>query len=188
MNTLVFDSTPHKNVVVLGFVVDEFGQKMSKSKGNVIDPWQIFDTFGADALRWYFFSAGSPWTNRRVYEDGIREATRKTLITLWNVFAFFATYADLEGWTPEAGDDAQPGPSPSTSSTAGWRLGWPGPWRRSPPPSTASTPWAGRTRWPPSSTTCPTGTSAGHGPASGDPRLPRPLEPAPTPCCTGPWP
>ena len=111
VNTLVFDSTPHKNVVVLGFVVDEFGQKMSKSKGNVIDPWQIFDAFGADALRWYFFSAGSPWTNRRVYEDGIREATRKTLITLWNVFAFFATYADLEGWTPEA-DDAQPAAEP----------------------------------------------------------------------------
>ena len=113
VNTLVFDSTPHKNVVVLGFVVDEFGQKMSKSKGNVIDPWQIFDTFGADALRWYFFSAGSPWTNRRVYEDGIREATRKTLITLWNVFAFFATYADLEGWAPaEAGADTQP-PEPA---------------------------------------------------------------------------
>ncbi len=109
VNTLVFDSTPYKNVVVLGFVVDEFGQKMSKSKGNVIDPWQIFDAFGADALRWYFFSAGSPWTNRRVFEDGIREATRKTLITLWNVFAFFATYADLEGFQPD-GEGGVPHP------------------------------------------------------------------------------
>jgi len=102
VNTLVFGSAPFRNVVCLAHVVDEFGAKMSKSKGNVLDPWQVFDNFGADALRWYFFSAGSPWSNRRVYEDGIREATRKTLITLWNVFAFFATYADLAGWQPGA--------------------------------------------------------------------------------------
>ncbi|HTJ76895.1 MAG TPA: isoleucine--tRNA ligase, partial [Acidimicrobiales bacterium] len=100
VNTLVFDSTPYKNVVCLAHVVDQDGQKMSKSKGNVIEPWQIFEAFGADALRWYFFSAGSPWTSRRVYEDGIRESTRKTLLTLWNVFSFFATYADLDGWQP----------------------------------------------------------------------------------------
>jgi isoleucyl-tRNA synthetase len=110
VNTLVFDSTPYLNVVVLALVVDEFGQKMSKSKGNVLDPWQILETFGADALRWYFFSAGSPWTSRRVYEDGIREATRKTLLTVWNVFAFFATYADIDGWEPEP-DDALPQPT-----------------------------------------------------------------------------
>jgi isoleucyl-tRNA synthetase len=100
VNTLVFDSTPYRNVVCLAHVVDQDGQKMSKSKGNVIDPWEIFDAFGADALRWYFFSAGSPWTSRRVYEDGIRESTRKTLLTLWNVFSFFATYADIDGWQP----------------------------------------------------------------------------------------
>ena len=105
VNTLVFGSTPYRNVVCLAHVVDELGAKMSKSKGNVLDPWHVFDTFGADALRWYFFSAGSPWTSRRVYEDGIRESTRKTLITLWNVFAFFATYADLAGWQPSADDE-----------------------------------------------------------------------------------
>jgi isoleucyl-tRNA synthetase len=108
VNTLVFGSTPYRNVVCLAHIVDADGQKMSKSRGNVIDPWEIIHTFGADALRWYFFSAGSPWTSRRVYEDGIRESTRKTLVTLWNVFSFFATYADIDGWAPAA-DDHGPG-------------------------------------------------------------------------------
>jgi len=102
VNTLVFGTTPYRNVVCLGLLVDQDGQKMSKSRGNVIDHWDVFESLGADALRWYFFSAGSPWSSRRVYEEGIREATRKTLLTLWNVFAFFATYADIEGWTPAA--------------------------------------------------------------------------------------
>jgi isoleucyl-tRNA synthetase len=111
VNTLVFDSTPYRNVVCLGHIVDEQGQKMSKSRGNVIDPWQIFTGFGADALRWYFFSAGQPWTPRRVYEEGIRESTRQTLLTLWNVFSFFVTYADLDGWQPPASGDGRPEPS-----------------------------------------------------------------------------
>lgn len=102
VNSLVFDSTPYRNVVCLALVVDEHGQKMSKSKGNVIDPWDIFDRVGADAVRWYFFSQGQPWTTRRVYEEGIREATRQTLLTLWNCYSFFATYADLDGWSPDA--------------------------------------------------------------------------------------
>ena len=100
VNTLVFDSTPFKNVVCLGLLVDDDGQKMSKSKGNVIDPWMKTATHGADALRWNFFSAGQPWTTRRVSDEGFRETTRKTLFTLWNVFSFFATYADLDGWAP----------------------------------------------------------------------------------------
>jgi len=104
VNVLAFGATPYRNVVCLGLIVDEDGQKMSKSKGNVIDPWHIFDTFGSDALRWYFFSAGSPWSNRRVSENGIREAARKTLLTLWHVFSFFVTYADIEGWKPEPSD------------------------------------------------------------------------------------
>ncbi|HTN81397.1 MAG TPA: isoleucine--tRNA ligase [Acidimicrobiales bacterium] len=108
VNTLVFDSTPFKNVVCLGLLVDEDGQKMSKSRGNVIDPWMMCNTHGADALRWNFLSAGQPWTTRRVSDDGIRETTRKTLLTLWNVFSFFATYADLDGWTPAAADDPAP--------------------------------------------------------------------------------
>jgi isoleucyl-tRNA synthetase len=119
VNTLVFGATPYRNVVCLGLLVDGQGQKMSKSRGNVIDPWQIFTGFGADALRWYFFSAGQPWTDRRVFEEGIREATRQTLVTLWNVFGFFATYADLDGWRP----DPDPAPPRPTHVLDRWVLG-----------------------------------------------------------------
>ncbi|HVL03630.1 MAG TPA: isoleucine--tRNA ligase [Acidimicrobiales bacterium] len=111
VNTLVFDSTPYRNVVCLGLIVDGEGQKMSKSRGNVIDPASVFDTVGADALRWYFFSAGQPWTPRRVSEDGIREATRQTLLTLWNVFSFFTTYADLEDFEPASDATGSMAPS-----------------------------------------------------------------------------
>jgi len=106
VNTLVFGQSPYRNVVCLALLVDPDGQKMSKSRGNVVDPWEIFTSFGSDALRWYFVSAGSPWINRRIYEEGIREATGKTLLTLWNCFSFFATYADLDGWSP--GDAVSP--------------------------------------------------------------------------------
>jgi isoleucyl-tRNA synthetase len=119
VNTLVFGSTPYRNVVCLGLIVDGEGQKMSKSRGNVIDPTAVFDTVGADALRWYFFSAGQPWTPRRVSEDGIREATRQTLLTLWNVYSFFATYADLDGFVPSDGNG---GPDAATHVLDRWVL------------------------------------------------------------------
>ncbi|HET9770374.1 MAG TPA: isoleucine--tRNA ligase [Acidimicrobiia bacterium] len=102
VNTLVFGQTPYRNVVCLAHIVDQDGAKMSKSKGNVIDPWEIFRTKGADPLRWYFFSAGSPWTSRRVYGEGIDESIRKFLLTLWNTLSFFVTYANLEGFDPAA--------------------------------------------------------------------------------------
>jgi len=111
VNTLVFDSTPYKNVVCLGHIVDENGQKMSKSRGNAIDPWDALTAFGADGLRWNFFSVGQPWGPRRVFEEGIRESTRQTLVTLWNVFSFFTTYADLDGWQPSP--DGSAGLSPT---------------------------------------------------------------------------
>ncbi len=107
INSLVFGQSPYRNVVCLALVVDEHGAKMSKSRGNVIDPFDIFDSLGADALRWYFFSQGQPWTTRRVFDDGIREATRQTLLTLWNVHSFFTTYADLDGFEPD-GSTPQP--------------------------------------------------------------------------------
>ncbi len=102
VNTLVFDQTPYRNVVCLAHIVDKDGAKMSKSKGNVIDPWTLIDAKGADALRWYFFSAGSPWTPRRVFLEGIDETTRTTLLTFWNTYSFFVTYANLDGWRPPA--------------------------------------------------------------------------------------
>jgi len=108
VNTLVFGRSPYRNVVCLGLIVSADGQKMSKSKGNVIDPWSIIDTRGADALRWYLFSAGSPWSTRRVSEEGIDEATRRFLLTLWNTYSFFVTYARLDGWEPGAAPDAAP--------------------------------------------------------------------------------
>jgi isoleucyl-tRNA synthetase len=107
VNTLVFGQTPYRNVVCLAHVVDQDGAKMSKSKGNVIDPWEIFRTKGADPLRWYFFSAGSPWTNRRVYGEGIDESIRKFLLTLWNTLSFFVTYANLERWEPTEAEPAR---------------------------------------------------------------------------------
>ncbi len=100
VNTMALGSTPYRNVVCLGHIVDEDGQKMSKSRGNIIDPYEIFDSLGADALRWYFFSAGQPWAPRRVFADGIAEATRRTLLTLWNCVSFFTTYAHLDEWEP----------------------------------------------------------------------------------------
>src|SRR5262249_42219249 len=74
VNTLVLGHTPYRNVVCLAHIVDRDGQKMSKSRGNVIDPWSILDSRGADALRWYFFSSGSPWTSRRITEQMIDES------------------------------------------------------------------------------------------------------------------
>ena len=112
VNTLVFDHSPYRNVVCLAHIVDRDGQKMSKSRGNVIDPWTILESRGADALRWYFFSAGSPWTNRRIDEQTIDESTRRFLFTLWSTHYFFSTYADLDGWT--VGDTVTaPGHPPS---------------------------------------------------------------------------
>ncbi|HEV2993734.1 MAG TPA: isoleucine--tRNA ligase [Acidimicrobiia bacterium] len=100
VNTLVFGHTPYRNVVCLALLVDRDGQKMSKSRGNVVDPWSILTSRGADALRWYFFSAGSPWTNRRVDERMIDESTRRFLLTLWHTASFFVTYANLDGFEP----------------------------------------------------------------------------------------
>ncbi len=100
VNALVFGATPYKNVVCLGLIVDEQGQKMSKSRGNVIDPWDIFGTQGADALRWYFFAHQPPWTSIRYNEQAIKDSIPEFLLRLWNVFTFFVIYANLDQFDP----------------------------------------------------------------------------------------
>ncbi len=100
INTLVFGESPYRHVVCLGHIVDADGRKMSKSLGNIIDPWQILDTRGADAMRWWMFSQGSPWTPTRATMGAIDTAMRDMLLTLWNTFSFFTTYASLNAFDP----------------------------------------------------------------------------------------
>ncbi len=109
VNTLVFGESPYRHVVCLGHIVDADGRKMSKSLGNIIDPWQILDTRGADAMRWWMFSQGSPWTPTRATLGAIDSAMRDMLLTLWNTFSFFTTYASLNGFDPA--DPAVPAPA-----------------------------------------------------------------------------
>ncbi len=104
VNTLAFGAAPYRNVVCLAHIVDKDGVKMSKTRGNVIDPVPVLAERGADALRWYMLSSGSPWTPKRVYVEGIDEATRQFLLTLWNTYSFFITYANIDGWTPGTPD------------------------------------------------------------------------------------
>ncbi len=100
VNTLVFGETPYEHVLCLGHIVDETGKKMSKSVGNVIDPWEVLDTRGSDALRWWMFSQGSPWTSTRASLGAIDASMRETLATLWNTVSFFTTYASLNQFDP----------------------------------------------------------------------------------------
>ncbi|MGA0067846.1 MAG: isoleucine--tRNA ligase [Miltoncostaeaceae bacterium] len=105
--TLLFDESPYRNVVCLGLILDGDGQKMSKSKGNVVEPWTVIDHAGADAFRWYLFTAQSPWESFRFSLDVVDETRRRFLFTLWNTYAFLVTYAALpDGWSP--GDPAPP--------------------------------------------------------------------------------
>jgi isoleucyl-tRNA synthetase len=106
VNTLVRGTTPYRNVLCLGHIVDADGRKMSKSVGNVIDPWEILSTRGADPLRWWMFSQGSPWTPTRVSFEAIDTSMRDVLLTLWNTWSFFTTYATLNQFDP--GDPAVP--------------------------------------------------------------------------------
>ena len=97
---LQFDQSAYRNVVCLGHIVAADGRKMSKSLGNMFDPWEALDRQGADALRWYMLTSGSPWASRRIGHEVLDEVLRRFLLTLWNVYAFFVTYAIAEGYEP----------------------------------------------------------------------------------------
>ncbi len=100
VNTILFGVSPFKNCIVLGHVNDKNGVKMSKHKGNVVDPWTVLDKQGADAVRWYFYTASAPWLPSRFYEEAVSEAQRKYLGTLWNTYAFFTLYAEIDQYDP----------------------------------------------------------------------------------------
>jgi isoleucyl-tRNA synthetase len=100
ISTLLFDKAPYKNVIVLGHVLDKDGNKMSKSKGNAVDPMDALNKYGADAIRWYFYSNSAPWLPNRFHEDAILEGQRKFMGTLWNTYAFYVLYAEIDQFDP----------------------------------------------------------------------------------------
>ena len=98
ISTLIFDKAPYKNVIVLGLVQDENGQKMSKSKGNAVDPFDALEKYGADAIRWYFYINSAPWLPNRFHDKAVIEGQRKFMGTLWNTYAFFVLYANIDNF------------------------------------------------------------------------------------------
>lgn len=105
ISTAIFDTNPFENCVVLGHVLDKNGLKMSKHKGNVLSPWVALDNQGADATRWYFYTASAPWLPSRFYEEAVIEAQRKFLSTLWNVYSFYVLYAEIDQFNPTKYED-----------------------------------------------------------------------------------
>jgi isoleucyl-tRNA synthetase len=101
ISTLLFDTYCYKNVICLGLILDAEGQKMSKTRGNVVLPWEVIDKHGADALRWYLYTASPPGQERRFSIDLVGEVVRNFTLTLWNTYSFFVTYANLDGWQPD---------------------------------------------------------------------------------------
>ncbi len=100
ISTLLFDSEPFRNVVVLGLVQDKNGIKMSKHKGNVVDPMEVISKQGADAIRWYFYTNSAPWLPSRFYDEAVSEGQRKFMGTLWNTYAFYVLYANIDSFNP----------------------------------------------------------------------------------------
>ena len=100
ISTLLFNKAPYKNVVVLGHVQDENGQKMSKSKGNAVDPFDALEEHGADAIRWYFYTNSAPWLPNRFHAKAVTEGQRKFMGTLWNTYAFYTLYAEIDQFDP----------------------------------------------------------------------------------------
>ncbi|HYQ78487.1 MAG TPA: class I tRNA ligase family protein, partial [Solirubrobacterales bacterium] len=99
-STLLFDTSSYRNCVCLGLILDPDGQKMSKSRGNVVDPWDVLNSHGADAFRWYYLTAQQPWAGYRFSVDTVGESVRQFLLTLWNTYSFWVLYANAEGLEP----------------------------------------------------------------------------------------
>ena len=110
ISTLLFDTICYKNVICLGLILDGEGQKMSKSRGNVVMPWSVIDQHGADAMRWYLYTASPPGQERRFSADLVGEVLRNFSLTLWNTYSFFVTYANLDGWSPQSGEKIEYSP------------------------------------------------------------------------------
>ncbi|MFC1908682.1 isoleucine--tRNA ligase [Chloroflexota bacterium] len=106
ISTLLFNRSCFKNVICLGHILDASGEKMSKTKGNVVEPWSVIDKYGADALRWYLFTSVSVGNAYRFNEDRVAEVSRRFLSTLWNVYSFFILYANIDNFTPVNGESA----------------------------------------------------------------------------------
>ncbi len=107
ISTAIFDTNPFQNCVVLGHVLDKQGIKMSKHKGNVVDPFDVIETQGADSTRWHFYTASAPWLPTRFSKDDVAEAQRKFLSTLWNVYSFYVLYAEIDDFDPTKYEDFQ---------------------------------------------------------------------------------
>ncbi len=193
ISVLLGRGAPYRNVVCLGLILDGEGQKMSKSKGNAVEPWQVLDAYGADAFRWYFFTSKQPWDGYRFSEDAIAEGVRLFLKQLWSTYYFYVLYAHAgaDALTAAAGGDdshalgtageadagdreaSRERPALTRTSTAGRcrgprrpRRSWPSGWTR----TTRQAP-AGRSRsW---LTSCPTGTCGARAGASGTARRAR---------------
>ncbi len=116
ISTMLFDSVAFKNVISLGLILDAEGQKMSKSRGNVVDPWEVINEHGADAMRWYLYTASPPGQERRFSSSLVGEVIRNFTLTLWNTYSFFVTYASLDHWSPE------PAAKPAYSDLDRWLL------------------------------------------------------------------
>ncbi|HCL47654.1 TPA: isoleucine--tRNA ligase, partial [Patescibacteria group bacterium] len=108
VSTLLGKPAPYKHVVCLGHILDKHGKKMSKSKGNVVDPWMIFDKYGSDALRWYFITLNQPGLPKNFDEEGVKTVVRRLMLTLWNTYSFFVTYANIDGFTPDLQTKVKP--------------------------------------------------------------------------------
>ena len=169
VSTLLFDRSPYRNVVCLGLILDEEGRKMSKSLGNTVEPWEVIDRFGADALRWYFFTSKQPWDGYRFSLETIGEAVRQFLLQLWNTYGFYVLYANANGIAREPQPSAERDrarPVGAVASAGDDRDRPRAAWTTSTPP-----PPAARSRR--SSTSSRTGTCAGRAGASGTATRPR---------------